>query len=302
MFDLTVSSTFVDTDAFALVSGVYYAAKRNMSGLVNLRAIISTRDYGDNRFTDTMLTRVQTELSEVPLLRVSAKQQGRLRDRSVESQENYDWSTLDAIYSCLEELPHLHFMLGDMIIRGPRWCNDFVFPSLNLHPDLPLNLGGTEGIYWDVIGEWVKSKRAEIGGMVHLAVPTLDAGTAVAYFRLPARGRIKGADLSTLWDSLPEGQADLGRLVKVQTALRDHPTHLLFQELRRAEAAFELELVLKTLKTLAEGQLFIDNGKVYGRAYRELPQGLDLTDAVVGAAAIWPGREGGLLMQRDSRR
>jgi len=48
-------------------------------------------------------------------------------------------------------------MVGDMIIKGQKWCRKL--PSLNLHPDLPLSLGGTEGIYWEVIGEWVNAWR-----------------------------------------------------------------------------------------------------------------------------------------------
>lgn len=285
---LSVSSTFIDHDAVELVRGVHLAVRDGQIP-AEFSCIISTRDHGDHSMTDDYLHEIKT--LGVPVICCSAKKFGRLRETSYEVKARYDAYVLDAINKSLGELPDVNMMLGDMIVKSEEWCRRL--PSLNLHPDIPLKLGGVEGIYWDVVGRWIKDRRSEIGGMMHLAVPTPDAGTPVAYFRLPARGVVNGVNLGELWTQLPAGEEERAALIGEQTALKDQPTHPLFQALRRAEARYEPRLVIEMLGILAKGKIQLMDGNVCDREGRMLTNGYDLTDFVVGDDAVWPGGEGG---------
>ncbi|HUD19385.1 MAG TPA: hypothetical protein VMR81_03010 [Patescibacteria group bacterium] len=287
--NISISSTLIDFEAYKLVTGIIDAATLGELPGVHVSAVISTREVGDDarRMTDLLLTRLMNNYSDVPLIMYSAKQHGRIKKNPTDADKNeYD----TAILKQIREKSDLNIMAGDMVIKGSEWCN--TLPSLNLHPDLPLSMGGREGVYWNVIGTWVREKRKEIGGMMHLAIPTLDAGTPIAYFRLPAKGIINGINLSRLWDTLPTDHDELEKLIQEQTSLKDKPTHPLFTELRQAEAAFEPELVIRTIGAFAEGRLSVVEGKIIGTNSIALENGLDLTEEIVGDHAIWPGNEG----------
>lgn len=272
--NISVSSSFIDTDAEELVRAILDLG-------VNVAAVISTREPGDNRVTDAIVTRIKKDHADVPFIEYSAKKRGRLGNP--DEKEQYD----GAILGQLHPLPDINVMVGDMIVKGETWCKEL--PSLNLHPDLP---GGFRGMYWEVVGKWVQGNRREIGGMMHLTIPALDAGTPVTFFRLPARGRIRGVDLGPLWDMLPREPDVLEELIQSQVGLKGEPTHPLFQELRRSEAGFESDLVLRTISAFAVGDLRIVDGGVFGSDGAELTGGYDLTKLVVGDQAIWPGGEG----------
>lgn len=289
--DISISSTFVDPDAVNLVSGLHDAIRDGTIQGVNLDCIISTRAIGDNPQTDGLLKEVNDRVS-VPVVCVSARQAGRLvRSPSNAVKDDYDRRVIEAIQAEVKRLPKVNVMLGDMVVHGSDFCERV--PSLNLHPDLPLTMGGREGMYWDVIGKWVSERRDEIGGMMHLAVPTLDAGTAVAYFRLPAAGIVNEVNLGELWKGLPTDKTGLDALIKEQVHLKDHPTHPLFQELRRAEASFEPKLVHASVAMLGQDTICIADGQVLDADGRLIVNGLDLTRNVVGDLAVWPGGEGG---------
>lgn len=273
--NVSISSSFVDHDAMNLVLGLQSAICDGKISGVRLDCVISTREFGDNAQTDTILQQVREQIS-IPLVCVSAEQAGRLvKSPSDTLKDGYDLLLMKKMVEAAGRLPDVNVMLGDMVIKGPEWCRDV--PSLNLHPDLPISLGGVEGIYWNVIGAWVKERRAEIGGMMHLAVPKLDAGTPVAYFRLPARGIVNGVDLGELWKQFPAGEAERA--------------DQLFQALRKAEADFEPTLVYATVAMLGNGTIRIQDGKIFDDKGHLLNEGIDLTGDVVGDAAIWPGKD-----------
>lgn len=298
-FSIGLTSTFVDNDAVNLVQGVVNDVVNGIIPRSEVSCIVSTRGTGDNPETDKRLVAMHHFVEDIrqrhgitiPLIEVSAREAGRVpkKDPTMEEKNNYDRKVLDAIRENCLRLPDVAVMLGDTIVHGSEWCESI--PSLNLHPDLPLKMGGTEGIYWNVIGEWIRKGRNEAGGMMHLATPELDAGTAVAYFRVPLKGVVNGADLGSLWPLLPPDKDSLEKLIKEQTELKDKPNHPLFQELRQAEAQLETPLIRLTLIALAQGKVAIKEGKVLDEAGKPIV-GLDLTKEVVGSLAIWPGGEG----------
>ena len=127
--NISVSSSFIDTDAEGLVRAILDAG-------VNVAAVISTREPGDNPTTDAILARIKSDYPDVLLIEHSAKSHGRLGNPS--AKERFD----SAILRQLRGLVDMNVMVGDMIVKGPTWCQEL--PSLNLHPDLP---GGVEGMY-----------------------------------------------------------------------------------------------------------------------------------------------------------
>lgn len=287
---LSLSSTFIDNDAYQLVTGVLESVYQGTIPDTEVSCLISTREIGDNPTTNRILRCLERE-TKMPIMALSAKRFGRLRDASPGGKAAHDRELMGLIRETCGLLPEVNMMLGDMIVKGEEWCREV--QSLNLHPDLPLAMGGVEGIYWQVIGEWVLRRCEEVGGMVHLATPTLDAGTAVAYFRLPSFGEVNGVFLGNLWRDLPEDKEELRELVVQQVGLKDKPTHPLFQALRRAEVNFEPLLVEVTLRMLAEGEIDLRENRVFDREGREFTSGLDLTDLVVGKNAVWQEREAG---------
>lgn len=294
--NISISSTFVDLDAYGLVTRILDAVKNGELPDVHVSAVISTRERGDDvrGTTDALLMRLQNDYPKVRLLMHSAKQHGRIKKEPTDEEKNtYDRAILEK----LRETPDLHVMVGDMVIKGSGWCR--LVPSLNLHPDLPRSMGGSEGMYWDVIGTWVREGRNEVGGMMHLAIPSLDAGTPIAYFRLPTRGVINGVNLTPLWNSLPQNEESRETLIRQQCALKDTPTHPLFRELRRAEAAFEQNLVISAIGAFASGELVVRGGRVFDRQGDPLSTGLDLTREIVGDSAIWPGQESQMTSRRE---
>lgn len=276
---ISVSSTFVDWDAHRLVREVILATG-NGQITADLACIISTREPGDNWTTDGILNKLKGEFPEVPIVSLSARKFGRLQHPNKqikEQKEQYDSQLLLEINKRSGGLPQLNMMLGDMIVKGPEWCR--LLPSLNVHPDIPRTSGIIKGMYWQVIGEVVRKRVAEFGGMIHLAVPELDAGPPVSFFRLPSFGTVHDVNLKKLWDLLPGDSDELAELIRDQVSLKDCPTHQLFIALRQAEASFETALVLESLRTVCAGGI-------------KLETALDLTDLVVGSAAIWPEGEG----------
>ncbi len=101
--------------------------------------------------------------------------------------------------------------------------------------------GGPTGTWQQVIREVIKSGIESTGAMIHLVTPELDRGPAIGYFSFPVVGD--------------------------------------FDDVRAAEAARELPLVLTTLQELANGHLTIRHGRVFADGV-ELPGGCDLTGQV----------------------
>lgn len=287
---IAISTSLVDNDAVKLVEGVVESVRDGTIPNTKIECLISTRERGESSLTDQRLKRL--EESDIPVVAVSARRNGRVGKRisvTDEDKNRYDELVMKEAVTRTERLPEVVVMLGDMIIHGPEWCCRMA--SLNLHPDLPLSLGGTEGIYWDVIGQWVREGRKEGGGMIHLAVPALDVGTPVAYFRIPLRGVVNGVNLGGMWDQLPKDSRGLEALIAQQTGLKDRLSHPLFVGLRRAEAYFEPGLIRQTLVSLARGEIRIQDGKIFDERGTEI-KGLDLTKEVVGERAIPSRAEG----------
>lgn len=300
---LSISSTFIGWDALTLVTDTVKAVKLGKIPNTEISCIISTREMGDSSQTDQILTKLQENLQgSIPLVAFSARKFGRLDEKNKndpEARNAYDNEIIRRL-KVQGVTPDVNVMLGDMITRGSTWCRKIISP--NLHPDIPLKMGGTEGIYWDVIGSWIEQKRETIGGMVHAAIPELDAGTAIAYFRLPARGIVNGVNLGQLWtgvDAMNENQ--LREFVRRETAKGSAFDNELFRALRQAEFCYETKLVEQALTSIAQGEIRFKVEDISPDKYvihvldgrgKELKSGLDITETVVDGRAIWPGQEG----------
>ncbi len=113
------------------------------------------------------------------------------------------------------------------------------YNMINLHPALP---GGPTGTWQEVIKELRRVKADETGAMMHLVTSELDRGQPISYFRFPIRG--------TSFD-----------LIRGKGVQREMP------------------LILLTIKEFAEGNLRIEDGKVFAGG-EALKHGYDLTEKI----------------------
>ncbi len=100
---------------------------------------------------------------------------------------------------------------------------------------------GPTGSWQQVINRLMETGAAETGAMMHLVTPELDRGPAIAYFKIPVRGG--------------------------------------FDQIRHDGVIRELPLLLLTLKEFADGNLKIEEGKVFAGG-KELETGYDLSGKI----------------------
>ena len=172
----------------------------------------------------------------------------------------YDRAVLDLVAPYQTDLGML---AGYMLIFGPEACARYTF--LNLHPAAP---GGPIGTWQRVIWQLIEQRATESGVLINRAIPEVDEGPIVSYWRFPLRG----ADFDPLWQSVE------GRTVD---ALRgpergDLP---LFRAIRATGVAREIPLMVQTLIALAKGRIRIIHG-LPRTADGPLPGGMDLTAEV----------------------
>lgn len=101
--------------------------------------------------------------------------------------------------------------------------------------------GGPTGTWKQVIDELLRIGEDKTGAMMHLVTPELDRGPAISSFSFPVKGG--------------------------------------FDEIRRDGVKRELPLILLTVKEFADGNLSIQDGKVFSDG-NELENGYDLTDKI----------------------
>ena len=136
-------------------------------------------------------------------------------------------------------MPHpfdLGVLAGYMLIFGPAFVSRHAL--LNLHPALP---DGPAGTWREVIRHLIRSRAAESGVMLHLAIPEVDMGPVVAYCRYA----LHGATLDDAW-------ARFG----VDAALDDDAIEAseLFAAIRHTGMVRESPLLLATLAEFAAGR------------------------------------------------
>jgi phosphoribosylglycinamide formyltransferase-1 len=149
--------------------------------------------------------------------------------------------------------PQVGVLAGYLLIMSPALTRSL--PFVNLHPALP---DGPVGLWQKVIAQLMAEGAHETGSTVFRVTEELDRGPSLAYTRVGLRG--PGFD--ALWaDPAAHQPADEGGA--------------LFDAIRTAGVRREPELLVQTLRALADGRMDID-----GRS-----GALDLTTQVEAALA-----------------
>ena len=228
----------------------------------DIRFVFSNREQGEGEGSDRFFQQVHDY--GLPLVNFSSQKfrksvGGPLADHRVE----YD---REVMARTQEFAPDVCVLAGYMLIVGAEACKRYTM--LNLHPALPT---GPIGTWQEVIWSLIESKADRTGAMVHRVTEDVDRGPVVAYFDLP----ILGGVFDNEWERI-EGQSvsDLK-----STFGEDLP---LFQLIRQEEYKREPYLLAATLKSLAQGLLKVEAGKVLGPNGESL-EGLCLTEEIENA-------------------
>jgi len=142
---------------------------------------------------------------------------------------------------------------------------------LNLHPALPT---GPAGTWREVIRHLIRTRAAESGVMMHLAIPEVDAGPVVAYCRYP----LDDPELAPLWADL---EAHRGGLNDLDDAALEESA--LFAAIRARGVLRESPLLVAALGEFAAGRLRAEGGSV-----------LDAAGAPAAPADVTPAVEAAL--------
>ncbi len=136
-------------------------------------------------------------------------------------------------------------LAGYMLIFEREFVSRHVV--LNLHPALPT---GPAGTWREVIRHLIRTRAAESGVMLHLAIPEVDAGPVVAYCRYP----LDDGGLAPLWREFGELSAGLDDAAIEATAL--------FAAIRERGVRREAPLLVAALAEFASGRLRARAGSV----------------------------------------
>lgn len=235
-------------------------------------AVFCNRDPGEDPATDEFFARVQ--VAGAPLVTRSSvafrRAAGGARSRAGEPlpawRLEYDRAVDDALG------PHefdLGVLAGYMLIFEREFTQRHAL--LNLHPALP---GGPTGTWREVIRHLIRTRAAESGVMLHLAIPEVDMGPVVAYCRYSLHTRA----LDHEWEALASRIGTLDDAAIEASAL--------FAAIRATGMVREAPLLVATLREFAAGRLRADGGKVLDAPGRPAPP-TDLTaevDALVAQA------------------
>lgn len=163
--------------------------------------------------------------------------------------------------------PDICVFSGYMLFTGPEIVDRYV--SINLHPALP---GSAAGTYQQVIWKLIEDRAEESGVMIHVANEVLDEGPTLSYCTYP----IRGPQLDDLWkevEGIPSEQ--------LTPEAEEQP---LFKAIRRLGAMRETPLLIETLRSLAEGRVRIQDGRVVDDEGTQI-DGICLDDEVERALA-----------------
>lgn len=236
-------------------------------------AVFCNRDRGEDAVTDEFFA--HAEAAGAPLVPLSSvafrREAGGARSRPGEPLPAWRLEYDRAVEAALAEHPFdLGVLAGYMLIFEREFTQRHAL--LNLHPALP---GGPTGTWREVIRQLIRTRAAESGVMLHLAIPEVDMGPVVAYCRYS----LHTPELERKW-------AALGRVIDVvdDTALE---MSSLFTAIRAAGMVREAPLLVATLQEFAAGRLRAEGGRVVDAAGDSVAAS-DLTrevDALVARAS-----------------
>lgn len=235
-----------------------------------IAVVFCNRERGEYEPSDGFLDMVQSY--GLPLVTLShrrfRREHGGRTPKTGEPLPEWRAAYDREVMRLLEPYPFdVGMLAGYMLIFTDEPCR--CFPLLNLHPAAP---GGPVGMWQEVVWELIRSRQETSGNHIFRCTPELDRGPAVGYSLFP----IRDAASEPLWRETEDRDLD----ALIATEGEENP---LFQEIRRRGSLREMPLVVETLRAIADGSLRVEGGRVLDAGGRELPRGLDLTDAVEAA-------------------
>jgi len=239
-----IFSTGRDNEAIELFQEVYDSIKK---GVIKgeIAYLFCNREEGEEKITDALLKLIRD--CGIELITFSSKNFKReMRKRAVEEsnsrgrdsplliqwRNDYDKEITGRIPASFDI-----YLIGYMLIVGPEMCMSHNI--LNLHPAPP---GGPQGSWQEVMRKLIESNAKEAGCMMHLVTPELDKGPPISYCTFP----IVGSDYEPLWKEY-YSTGNYSRL---------------FSKIRQEEFRRESLLVIHTIKTFADGKVWIDGKRV----------------------------------------
>lgn len=229
-----------------------------------IACVFSNRERGEEDVTDAFFDFVASQ--NIPLLSLSSvrfrRERGGERSRSGEPLPSWRRAYDAEVARLVDQHPSdLGVLAGYMLIFTPAFVQRH--PLLNLHPALP---DGPAGTWREVIRYLIRTRAAESGVMVHVAIPAVDEGPVAAF----ARYSLRGDAFAAFWDALPVDLDD--------AALDATP---LFARIRQAMVAHEAPFLVATLQAFADGRVRLEGDRIVGAAGAPPPP-LDLTEDVRG--------------------
>ncbi|MBI5198892.1 MAG: formyl transferase [Nitrospirae bacterium] len=262
--NLGLWTTGRDEAAFALLKAIYNATKDStIKGVISY--IFCNRKKGEGIWSDTVINWGK-EIS-IPVVSISSsKYEPELKKIDFEEwRKRFHTEARKHLSSFSEDIRTL---VGYMLILDTDSCRDKT--TINLHPAKP---GGPKGAWQEVIWDLIENNADESGVMIHLVTPELDAGPSVSYCLY----KIKNRGLEKLWE---EHRMRLKNMRLPEIIKHEGESYPLFNEIRRLGLKREFPLLIHTLKTLSEGKVRVEKGKVMDREGRILREGYNLTKEI----------------------
>ncbi len=253
-----------DEAAFELLKAIFNAAK-NGSIKGSISYIFCNRERGEGVWSDAIISWCKE--TSVPIVGFSSSEyEPVIKKVDFEEWRSRYHSEVRKLLSGLHE--DVRVLVGYMLILDAESCMDR--PTINLHPAKP---GGPKGTWQEVIWNLIEKNAEESGVMIHLVTSQLDEGPPISYCTYT----IKGESLDDLWKEhkLRLRVLQLSEIIRLEG--EDYP---LFSEIRELGLKREFPLLIHTLKTLSEGNVRVEKGKVMNREGRILKEGYDLTEEI----------------------
>lgn len=265
-----------DEAAWRLVEAIRQAVDSGFIPHAAISFVLCSRELGETHFGDLMITNVTK--SALPLITFSSRKfQTDQREAGRKAAHEGDLSLInrwrmehDAEIDRMLSAVDLNVLVGWMWVLADLQKTRTI---INLHPALP---DGPKGTYREVIEALVHSRALETGIMVHLVTDELDRGPTVAFCRFPIRGPL----FDPYWLAM-ERQFETKLSCTNGSATEPHAR--LLAVIRQEGVIREMPLLVRTIKSVAEGSLRIENDSVFCAADQPLVQGYDLTEPVEAA-------------------
>ena len=226
--------------------------------------VFSNRERGEAEGSDQYFSLVEDY--GLPLVTLSSSEFRRARPgRFADHREEYDRQAMDLLspYS-----PDICVLAGYMLIASGAMCR--AYHLLNLHPALPT---GPIGTWQEVIWELIESRATHTGAMVHLATEDVDRGPVLAYCTVPITGR----EFAPMWAKIEQQTLSILKAAQGEELA-------LFQKIRQDQYRREPYLLLETLRSVAQGKVVLQDGRLLDRRGHNLADthssGLCLDEAI----------------------